>query len=205
MGKNKVTLAIMFSLAVLLNISTQAFAHGGGLDAQGGHNNRKTGEYHYHRGPNSGKQAGAKQEPSTSAAEKQIMGVASVIDGDTIEIHGQRIRLHGIDAPESKQLCLVDGKPWRCGAEAANRISEKIGRQTVMCDGRDKDRYGRVVAVCSVGGKDLNAWMVLEGLAVAYRKYSADYVGQESEAKAARRGVWASEFDMPWDWRKAKK
>ena len=199
--KNKITLTIIFSLV----ISGQAFGHGGGLDAQGGHTNRKTGEYHYHRGPSKGKPAGVKQPAAGGAEEKQIVGVASVIDGDTIEIHGQRIRLHGIDAPESKQLCVVDGKPWRCGAEAANRISETIGRKTVLCDWRDKDRYGRVVAVCSVDGKDLNAWMVSEGLAVAYRKYSADYVGQEDEAKVGRRGVWASEFDMPWDWRKTKK
>lgn len=212
MEENKITFAIVFSLVVSISIPVQTFAHGGGLDAQGGHTNRKTGEYHFHRGPQAGQSAGAKQKPSVSvkgtvqsSTGKQLVGVASVIDGDTIEIHGQRIRLHGIDSPESKQLCIMDGKPWRCGAEAANRISEKISRQTVVCDERDKDRYGRVVSVCSAGGQDLNAWMVSEGLAVAYRKYSADYIGEENEAKAARRGVWASEFDMPWDWRKGNR
>lgn len=213
---------MVFFLLVFVIIPSQAFAHGGRLDAQGGHNNRKTGEYHFHQGPQASQPTASKQEATASPVgdgqksgervsrtaampDKRLIGVASVIDGDTIEIHGQRIRLHGIDAPESKQLCDRDGKPWRCGVEAANRISEKIGQWSVTCDERDKDRYGRVVSVCSAGGQDLNAWMVSEGLAVAYRKYSADYVGQEEEAKAGHLGLWDSNFIMPWDWRKGKR
>lgn len=142
---------------------------------------------------------------STAFAGQHITGVASVTDGDTIKINGTRIRLHGIDAPESKQLCTVDGREVRCGAEATHRLAERVKEQIVDCEGREKDRYGRTVAVCSTGGQDLNAWMVSEGLAVAYRKYSMDYVGLEEEARVVRRGVWASDFEMPWDWRKAKK
>jgi len=219
MKRNKATFAIISFFLVFIVVPTPAFAHGGGLDAQGGHIDKKTGEYHLHQkqqaGPAPGSLVGAgggtRQNSITwvsrtpAIPEKQLIGVASVIDGDTIEIHGQRIRFHGIDAPESKQTCMLDGKPWRCGAEAANRLSEKIGQQTVTCNERDKDRYGRVVSVCSAGGQDLNAWMVAEGLAVAYRKYSSDYAGEHNEAMAARRGVWASEFDMPWDWRKGNK
>lgn len=187
----------------------------------GGHHNRKLGGYHFHRGPLAGQSFASKAEaavalgnaktsppptsPDTTHRIARMQGTASVIDGDTIEIHGQRIRLHGIDAPESSQLCVLDGKPWRCGAEAANRLADKVGRQQVSCEERDKDRYGRVVATCSVGGVGLNAWMVSEGLAVAYRQYSLDYVGQEEAAKNSRRGVWASEFDMPWDWRKPRR
>ncbi len=63
-----------------------------------------------------------------------VAGVASVIDGDTIEVHGQRIRFHGIDAPESRQLCRLDGKPWQCGKDAANALAEKIGRRPVTCE-----------------------------------------------------------------------
>lgn len=99
---------------------------------------------------------------------------------------------------------MVNGRPWRCGQEASFKLSDKIGKTTVSCDSRDTDRYGRVVAVCVADDVDLNAWLVNEGLAVAYRKYSSDYIGQELEAKANNRGIWASEFEMPWDWRKKK-
>lgn len=208
------------TIAVLIFSGGNVFAHGGGLDKTGGHNNRKEGGYHFHRGPLAGHSYSSKSEaqqeyqktsPSegvplvTSGVTDKLTGTASVIDGDTIEIHGQRIRLHGIDAPESSQTCLTSGEAWRCGAQAANKLSEKINRQTVTCDKRDIDRYGRIVAVCFAGGSDLNAWLVNEGLAVAYRKYSDDYVSQESEAQVAKRGVWGSEFQMPWDWRKAKR
>jgi endonuclease YncB( thermonuclease family) len=130
-----------------------------------------------------------------------VTGVASVVDGDTIEIHSQRIRLHGIDAPESSQLCELDGRPWRCGQTAANALADHIGRRTVMCEPKDRDRYGRLVAVCSVAGENLSAWMVLEGWAVAYRRYSQDYVADEDAARRAKRGIWRSTFTLPWEWR----
>src|SRR3546814_811376 len=88
-----------------------------------------------------------------------IVGKASVIDGDTIEIHGTRIRLHGIDAPESDQLCVVRQQDVRCGQQAAIALYERIGRATVSCEPTDRDRYGRVVAVCRAHGEDLNASM----------------------------------------------
>ena len=75
-----------------------------------------------------------------------VTGVASVIDGDTIEVHGQRIRLHGIDAPESRQLCRLDGKAWQCGKDAANALAKKIARRPVICEELDRDQYGRKVA-----------------------------------------------------------
>jgi endonuclease YncB( thermonuclease family) len=115
-----------------------------------------------------------------------VSGVASVIDGDTIEIHGQRIRLHGIDAPESSQPCDLDGKPWRCGQASANALAEYIGRRTVTCEPRARDRYGRLVAACSIGRVSISAWMVREGWAVAYRRYSQDFVADEA---APRRSV----------------
>ncbi|MCE6958335.1 thermonuclease family protein [Cereibacter sphaeroides] len=138
------------------------------------------------------------------AAPSGIAGVASVIDGDTIEIRGSRIRLHGIDAPESRQLCTTNsGQAWRCGQKAALALSDRIGRRTVSCDVRDTDRYGRAVAVCVQEGEDLNRWMVAEGWAVAYRRYSTDYVGAEAEASRSERNIWSGSFDMPWDWRHA--
>ena len=141
--------------------------------------------------------------PATAAP---IVGVASVIDGDTIEIHGVRIRLHGVDAPESRQLCTrPTGERWRCGQQASLALSDQIGRSTVSCDPRDTDRYGRTVAVCSSRGVDLNGWLVTQGWAVAYRRYSRDYVRAEDQARAARRGVWSGQFDMPWEWRSARR
>lgn len=145
--------------------------------------------------------------PSADAASRHmITGTASVIDGDTIEIHGARIRLHAVDAIESRQRCLLpDGTEWRCGTDAAKALSEKIGQAPVECRVTDKDRYGRFVAKCFQRGEDLNAWLVAEGWAVAYRQYGKDYVSRESEAKAAKRGIWASQFVMPWDWRRGKR
>ena len=96
-----------------------------------------------------------------------VAGVASVIDGDTLEIHGQRIRLHGIDAPESRQLCRLDGKPWQCGKDAANALADKIARRPVSCEGLGRDRYKRIIARCTVAGEDLEKWMVANGLALA--------------------------------------
>lgn len=146
--------------------------------------------------------------PSSASAQSQgtaIVGRASVIDGDTLEIHGTRIRLFGIDAPESGQSCTVRGKKSRCGQQAALALANKISSGTVSCEARDRDQYNRVVAVCRAGGDDLNAWMVAEGWAMAYRRYSADYVRQENNASASKIGIWQGDFIAPWDWRRGKR
>jgi endonuclease YncB( thermonuclease family) len=131
-----------------------------------------------------------------------IIGIASVIDGDTLEIRGQRIRLHGIDAPESAQFCEKDGKQYRCGQQAALALSDKIGRATIRCEQRDIDRYKRIVAVCRLGNVDLNASMVREGWAIAYRPYSLDYVADEHAAQTAKVGIWSGRFIKPSRWRR---
>ncbi len=144
--------------------------------------------------------------PMAGLAQQAIAGVASVIDGDTIEIHGTRIRLHGIDAPESRQECLLaDRTPWRCGQQSAFALAERIGRAAIRCQPRDRDRYGRVVAVCFKASEDINRWMVANGWAVAYRNYSLDYVADEDRARRGRLGMWSGTFDMPWDWRAKEK
>lgn len=142
---------------------------------------------------------------SVGAAADDLVGRASVIDGDTLEIHGTRIRLHGIDAPESSQTCHRAGEPWRCGQEAALRLDELVRDKTVSCRETDRDRYGRTVAVCHAAGRDLNEQMVLEGLALAYRRYSRDYVAAEEQAREEGRGIWASEFVEPWLWRRGQR
>ena len=131
-----------------------------------------------------------------------ITGRASVIDGDTIEIHDTRIRLFGIDAPKSDQSCTARGKTSRCGQQAELALSEKISNQVVECQPKDRDRYGRIVAICEVGGEDVNAWMVAQGWALAYRYYSTDYVNQEERAKTLKIGIWQGEFVPPWEWRR---
>jgi len=135
-----------------------------------------------------------------------LIGVASVIDGDTIEIHGQRIRLYGIDAPEGSQLCAQPtGERWRCGQRAAFALSDYIGSGTVECEPRGLDRYRRVLAVCFLRGEDLNGWLVSSGWALAFRRYSLDYVDQENAARQSRLGVWSGAFERPWDWRIRKR
>ena len=130
------------------------------------------------------------------------VGRATVTDGDTLGIRSVKFRLHGIDAPESSQTCRdARGAVYRCGALSANKLSEKIGVRNVTCTEKDRDRYGRIVAVCSAGGEDLNAWMVSQGLAVAYRQYSKDYVALEDRARRFKRGLWAGTFQLPSEYR----
>lgn len=135
-------------------------------------------------------------------AAEPIRGVASVVDGDTIEIHGERIRLNAIDAPENAQLCLdAYGKRYRCGQKSANALAGMIGRSAITCQPMGHDRYRRIIAVCFKAETNLNGWMVQQGWAVAFRRYGGDYISQEDEARLNRRGIWAGTFDMPWDWR----
>ncbi len=135
----------------------------------------------------------------------EVSGQARVVDGDTLEIGGTRIRLFGIDAPERLQGCQAGGELWLCGGLAKLRLQDRLSGHTVVCEERDRDRHGRIVAVCRAGGEDLNAWMVSEGWALAYRKYSEAYVDEEARAQAARVGVWRGEFVPPWDWRQGKR
>lgn len=130
-----------------------------------------------------------------------LSGPAQVIDGDTLDVGGVRVRLHGIDAPESAQTCLAGGERWRCGQRATRALRNRIDSRTVACEERDRGHYGRMVAVCRLGGSDLNAWMVSEGWALAYRRFSREYEAEEASAKAARRGLWRGDFVAPWDWR----
>lgn len=143
---------------------------------------------------------------ASSATAETVAGFASVVDGDTIEVRGLRIRLEAIDAIESSQTCtLPDGRTWRCAKDAAFALSNKIGQSPVSCRVTNIDRYGRVVATCYSGKSDLNGWMVRNGWAVAYRQYGNQYVRHEAKARAEKLGIWVSQFVMPWDWRRSKR
>lgn len=124
-----------------------------------------------------------------------------VVDADTIVLDGQRIRLHGIDAPESAQLCP---DRFRAGMYATAYLRQLIAGHTVECQFREWDKYYRQVSVCRAGGKELNAALVEAGWAWAYTKYSAEYVDQEAAARSALRGVHAHDCIPPWDWRRLK-
>ena len=127
----------------------------------------------------------------------EINGQARVVDGDSLTIGQTEIRLYGIDAVELYQTCDRGGRPWNCGAEAAQSLRNATAGREVRCVARERDRFNRVVALCRAGGLDLAAAMVRGGYAVAFGAYEAD----EREARDARRGIWASNFDKPAVWR----
>ncbi len=134
--------------------------------------------------------------------QETVEGRVKVIDGDSLEIDGREIRLHGIDAPEARQTCRDKaGKPWKCGRAATQGLRELIGGGKVMCTGDEVDRYDRLVAQCSREDTDLNGAMVARGLAVAYGEHTSRYVSEEAEARRARRGLWSGQFDRPSVWR----
>jgi endonuclease YncB( thermonuclease family) len=125
-----------------------------------------------------------------------------VIDGDTLEVAGHKIRLHGIDAPEPRQSCQRQGAVWLCGKEASLAMRELVRDAIVQCEALERDRYGRIIGRCKSNGMDVSESLVSMGLALAYRKYSEDYVLEEEKARSANRGVWSGDFIPPWDWRR---
>ena len=135
---------------------------------------------------------------SSRAGETQ--GQASVVDGDTLEIHRTRIRLWGIDAPESNQLCRGDDSvQYRCGAKAANELDGFIARRPVDCSPVSLDQYRRTVAVCSISGVDLAEWLVRNGLALDWPMYSkGKYNKAQHDAEHAGRGMWQGSYVAPW-------
>jgi endonuclease YncB( thermonuclease family) len=137
-----------------------------------------------------------------SSSASDLIGRAAVVDGDTLEIHGTRIRLWGIDAPESDQLCRNDPVQYRCGQRSANELDAFIASHPVSCVEVDRDQYRRAVSVCSVAGADLADWLVRNGLALDWPQYSkGQYAAAQNEAKLARRGIWNGLFVEPWRYR----
>ena len=146
-----------------------------------------------------------------SKETKIIAGIAKVIDGDTIKIEKNKIRLFGIDAPEKKQQCqkswlsisfLTFNKSYQCGKVSTDKLNIKINNKFIICKSSTKDIYNRFIAECYKDKININKWMVSNGYALAYRKYSKKFIPQENLAKKEKLGLWAGTFEMPWEWRK---
>ncbi|MGZ9143773.1 MAG: thermonuclease family protein [Candidatus Binatia bacterium] len=124
-----------------------------------------------------------------------------IVDGDTLMWRGERVRLHGIDAPEADQSCTAVGGDYPCGQMAFQWLVEKTNKKEVRCEKRGRDRYGRLLAVCFAGEVNLNRGLVEAGLAMAYRRYSAEFAAAEDAARRDGLGLWAGTFVPPWQWR----
>jgi endonuclease YncB( thermonuclease family) len=143
---------------------------------------------------------------SFSGVAAELVGRATVTDGDTLTVAKQRIRLWGIDAPESAQQCTgKDGRTWPCGRRSAAALDGHLLEKTVRCQPKDTDRYGRVVAECFVQGASVNRWMVRSGWAVAYRQYATAFIADEADARQHQRNLWQGPFQMPADYRRSKR
>ncbi|HZC95546.1 MAG TPA: thermonuclease family protein, partial [Bradyrhizobium sp.] len=131
-----------------------------------------------------------------------ITGVPKIRDGDQIQIGNSRIRLGGIDAPSSDQLCLnTKGERWTCGMAARDELIKHVENKPWACHVRQTDRRGRIVARCEVNGEDIQKWLVKSGWALAYVRFSHDYDADEAAAREAKAGMWQGAFIAPWDWR----
>tara|TARA_B100001996_G_scaffold249504_1_gene193395 strand:- start:82 stop:537 length:456 start_codon:yes stop_codon:yes gene_type:complete len=131
-----------------------------------------------------------------------LANILKVIDGDTIVLNGEKIRFSGIDTPELKQTCLQNDEKVNCGMSAKILLVKKIGNNTPKCISEGKDVYKRTLAECFVNGESLSRFLVRSGYAFAYRKYSTKFIEDEDFAKTNKLGMWAMEFQYPWDFRK---
>jgi endonuclease YncB( thermonuclease family) len=134
-----------------------------------------------------------------ATVEGSLEGRPRFVDGDSFFIGQTEVRMQGIDAPEGRQTCTREGREWRCGEDAKRKLQGLTGGQPIRCDVHSTDQHGRRLATCfSSNGTNLNAEMVAQGYAVAFGTYE----GEERQAKSARRGLWASDFERPQDWRR---
>ncbi len=140
--------------------------------------------------------------PGPALAKAELSGQASVIDGDKLVVAGQTIRLHGIDAPEGRQVCTKAGAVWPAGAEARSWLVKHIADRTVRCLADATDRQHRAVATCYIGRENLNEAVVAAGWAFAYARYSRKYLAAEKQAEAAGLGIHAGSCQLPELWRR---
>ncbi len=128
-----------------------------------------------------------------------------VVDGDTLILNSIKYRLYGIDAPELNQICSIDGIDYKCGIKSKSFLITLINEKKVKCFKKSKDRYKRTIAVCKIGNLDINKSMVRNGWAIAYKRYSREYLDDEDYAKKNGLGLWEGKFIKPENWRRSKK
>ena len=129
---------------------------------------------------------------------ESVAGIPRILDGDSIRINGEEVRLVGIDAPERRQMCQKGGRNWACGVVAAEALREYVAGRPVSCAVEGVDKYDRLLGRCQSSiSRELNGWMVEQGWAVSF----GDYHAAEQRARAARRGIWGSTFERPRNWR----
>jgi endonuclease YncB( thermonuclease family) len=142
---------------------------------------------------------------SSFASANAVQGRATVIDGDTLDVAGARVRLAMVDAPESHQTCSdADGRTYRCGQRAALALADWLGAAPIRCQVDSRDRYRRLIAHCFKGEASVNAWLVANGHAIAYRRYGTRYVPEAVEARRSRRGIWQGAFQEPAEFRRSR-
>ena len=127
----------------------------------------------------------------------------TVVDGDTIKLGDIKIRFSGIDAPEINQICVASEGKVACGKISRDILITKVTNNKISCTDEGKDFYGRVLGECFVNGESLSRYLVREGFAFAYRKYSDKFITDEEYAKSNRLGMWSMKFQYPWDYRKS--
>ncbi|MDG2312902.1 MAG: thermonuclease family protein [Alphaproteobacteria bacterium] len=138
--------------------------------------------------------------------DKYFYGKATITDGDSLKIFNRKVRLFGIDAPEMKQKCTNDiSALYNCGKVAKNALINKISTEKVYCHYKDLDRYRRALSICWVKNINLNDWLVYNGYAVAYTRYSNKFIKSEMRARREKMGIWAGSFEMPEVWRRKKR
>ena len=135
-------------------------------------------------------------------AQNALSDILKVVDGDTIKISGKKIRFSGIDAPEINQNCIKNKKKISCGILAKEALIKKIGNKIPKCINEGKDIYKRTLAECFVNGESLSKFLVRNGYAFAYRKYSKKFIQDERFAKKNKLGLWSMKFKYPWEFRK---
>lgn len=165
---------------------------------------RRLGELHGHGAISKATLAALAVALYASPARADQTGTAAVIDGETLEMQGQVVKLFGIDALEVDQICLNGNRPWPCGEESVRSLSALVSGQPIRCL-TIRNVSGSILATCDLNGEDLGAWMVSSGWAFADRSASGDYAPNEEIAQSAREGVWSGEYVTPWDWRDGKR
>jgi len=179
--------------AILMLSTSTAFSHGGRTNAFGCHRTEGIKKYHCHG------DLSKLEKINAPYADLNHNGNPRVVDGDTIEM---KIRLKGLDTPESNQNCKIDGACVPCGTFATGYLQNLIKGAVIECRGDKKDRYDRLIATCYIDGRNINRAMVLSGWAVIDPRFSQEYMPELEKAKAGKAGLWRGEFVTPWEWRK---